>query len=99
MQAKDIPDDLVIRIVLTAGLSRWPKDQPNEYRWVFTTDVERGLAQYGIQVPNKVIHAKLRRLVQRNLLDGCTCGCRGDYYVVHPEDYEPLQDLEVELYW
>lgn len=29
--------------------------------------------------PPKVVHAKLRKLIRRGLLDGCYCGCRGDF--------------------
>lgn len=29
-------------------------------------------------VPNKVLRAKGQRLIDRGLLDGCMCGCRGD---------------------
>lgn len=29
--------------------------------------------------PEKVLLAKLRSLKRRNLVDGCACGCRGDF--------------------
>ncbi len=32
-----------------------------------------------LEVPWKVVEAKLSKLVRRGLLDGCTCGCRGDF--------------------
>lgn len=31
--------------------------------------------------PEKVTLAKLRSLVKRGLLNGCACGCRGDFTV------------------
>lgn len=31
------------------------------------------------QVPQKVVAAKLRQLMKRGLLTGCSCGCRGDW--------------------
>lgn len=31
--------------------------------------------------PQKVVMAKAKQLVKRGLLDGCTCGCRGDFTV------------------
>jgi hypothetical protein len=30
-------------------------------------------------IPHKVVLAKLRSMVKRKLLDGCDCGCRGDF--------------------
>lgn len=32
-------------------------------------------------VPNRVVLAKLRILLRRKLIDGCGCGCRGDFRV------------------
>lgn len=30
-------------------------------------------------VPEKLALAKMRRLIERGLVDGCPCGCRGDF--------------------
>lgn len=30
-------------------------------------------------VPSKVVLAKFRRVNRRGLVDGCDCGCRGDF--------------------
>jgi hypothetical protein len=30
-------------------------------------------------VPPKVVRAKAKRLIARRLIDGCSCGCRGDF--------------------
>jgi hypothetical protein len=30
-------------------------------------------------LPDKLVLAKMRNLIKRGLLDGCPCGCRGDY--------------------
>ena len=57
---------------------------PGEKRWCLTFDLEERFPQY----PYKVLRAKCARLVKRGLLDGCTCGCRGDFYVIGgPLDY------------
>lgn len=29
--------------------------------------------------PEKVVRAKLKSLIRRKVIDGCDCGCRGDY--------------------
>ena len=31
--------------------------------------------------PEKVARAKLRKLAKRGLVDGCWCGCRGDWTI------------------
>ncbi len=31
--------------------------------------------------PQKVVHAKLRRMGRRGLIHGCACGCRGDWHL------------------
>lgn len=36
------------------------------------------------EFPEKVLAAKLRRLVAQGVIDGCTCGCRGDFEVSPP---------------
>ena len=33
----------------------------------------------GLNAPRKVILAKMRALLRRGLIDGCACGCRGDF--------------------
>lgn len=66
MKASDVPDVLFLQTVLKVA-------QP----WGLTmrTDVERALPEY----PWKVLLAKASRLIKRGLMDGCDCGCRGDY--------------------
>jgi hypothetical protein len=38
-----------------------------------------------MQIPVKVLTAKLRRLKRRGIVDGCPCGCRGDWHLTCPE--------------
>ena len=45
--------------------------------WCLIWDLEERLPGF----PRKVITAKCRQLIKRGLLEGCTCGCRGDYYI------------------
>lgn len=33
--------------------------------------------------PVKVATAKLRKMKRRGLVDGCACGCRGDWIIQH----------------
>lgn len=43
-------------------------------RWVITFDLEPLF-----DAPWKVVNAKLRRLIHQGLVDGCTCGCSGNF--------------------
>ena len=33
------------------------------------------------RLPDALVHAKMRHLIYKGLIDGCTCGCRGDYEI------------------
>ena len=79
-QAKDIDDKFMLEAVwyvqnLPSGICY----QSNlwEYRphWAMRWDVERLLPMF----PIRVIEAKVDALERRGLMQGCTCGCRGDY--------------------
>jgi len=48
--------------------------------------------------PEKVIRAKLDKMVRRNVLGGCCCGCRGDFTIIGedtPESEASKQRREV----
>lgn len=40
-----------------------------------TWDIQEALTEY----PRKVVLAKLKQLARRGVIDGCACGCRGDW--------------------
>jgi hypothetical protein len=79
-QAKDIPDEAALSFVEKTshtphqGTGNAP---PEGGRWVFWWDFES--AGWLKHWPSKVLRAKLRALYRRGLLDGCPCGCRGDW--------------------
>ena len=35
-------------------------------------------------LPENLVLAKARKLIKRGLLDGCACGCRGDFELSAP---------------
>lgn len=39
------------------------------------------VAKHFPDVPFKVVRAKLDKLVRRKILNGCCCGCRGDFTI------------------
>src|SRR5690242_601315 len=79
MQAKDIPDSVFIEAVQVCSVRQaaaW--DAPNA--WCHRWDVEEELtARLGVEVPWKVVLAKAAKLIKRGVMDGCSCGCRGDF--------------------
>lgn len=81
MQCKDIPDEPILRM-LAANPERW-------HNWIFDDefDVRRAMPA---GVPEKLALAKMRGLIQRGLVDGCDCGCRGDFQIT-PKGSEALR--------
>ncbi len=76
IQAKHVPAIDMLRAI--DELSRADKKRnPQGYGHVTTWDVAERFAG----IPEKVIRAKLAALVRRKVIDGCTCGCRGDFAV------------------
>jgi hypothetical protein len=70
MQCKDIPDLPILQFIGSHNGS-W-------CNWYFgdSKDVH---AAFPPRVPDKLLLAKMRSLIRRGLVDGCGCGCRGDY--------------------
>lgn len=91
MQAKDIPDKAMIEAVRACVEARcnypmdagWHGGRPG---WGYTEGTARShwanrsdIARLFPDMPEKVVLAKLRTLIKRGLIDGCACGCRGDF--------------------
>lgn len=72
MQCKDIPDAPILRF-LAKNPGVW-------HNWFFGDDRDVRLAMPP-NVPEKLVLAKMRTLIRRGLVDGCDCGCRGDFEI------------------
>ena len=77
MQAKDVPDEPVLRFLAAHGgpgctIWRHADGTPRE------RSALRGMPD---DVPEKVARAKMAALIRRGLADGCACGCRGDFEI------------------
>lgn len=72
MQAKDLSDYELISLIKDLS------DNGLKTTWATRFDIERSWPK----IPPKVIRAKLKSLIKRGLVDGCVCGCRGDFEVL-----------------
>jgi hypothetical protein len=72
MQCKDIPDEPILQF-LANRKGHW-------CNWTFgdAWDVHQAMPE---GTPNKLVLAKMRMLIRRGLVDGCDCGCRGDFEI------------------
>ena len=68
MKARDIPDERIYDLVRQA---KHPDLGQNR------SAIEEGLPAF----PKKVVLAKLRQMVNKGRLQGCACGCRGDFLI------------------
>lgn len=73
MQSKDIPDLPILEFLQQrkGGLCSW---FGNEY----ANSVTHAMPS---DTPPKLVLAKMRQLMKRKLVDGCGCGCRGDFKI------------------
>lgn len=70
LQAKHIPDERIITVIDQFTKDRYTAMTPEIYAtWP--------------HVPRKVILAKLDKMVHRKILDGCACGCSGQFRVIN----------------
>lgn len=71
VKAADIDEADLLRHLAESPLAVGPE------RWCMIWDIAAALRWY----PERVVTAKLRRLRDRGLVDGCDCGCRGDWHL------------------
>lgn len=86
MQCKDIPD-LPILLFLTAlelakRIGKIECDWANRFEKTFSNgEFNPRSVRHAMPdgIPGKLVVAKMGMLIRRRLVDGCTCGCRGDF--------------------
>ena len=74
MKASDIDDAVMLLVVDEV-------DNPDTCG-AMVWDIEKKFAD----TPSKVVRAKLKQLLKRDLLDGCPRGCRGDWRLTQKGD-------------
>lgn len=82
-QAKDLDDRLVLATIWRLQMTPYA---PHPWgikttcpHWATRWETAEALEAAGVVVPEKVLLAKAASLIRRNLMHGCTCGCRGDF--------------------
>lgn len=90
MKASDITDEAFLGAVVEAIVVR-SRVEETTYLWATRWDVAAVLAGHPEHVgagpfdypdmPWKIVVAKAHRLIQRGLLNGCGCGCRGEFSI------------------
>ncbi|WP_422930077.1 hypothetical protein [Singulisphaera sp. PoT] len=97
LQCKDLPELPILRTLAAkyrAEVARNPKyPHPVISRWDLVE-----LGAFPPATPEKLVRAKLAMLIRRGLVDGCPCGCRGDFEITpkglaYLEDLDQLEDL------
>lgn len=66
MKASDVPESVILEVI-----------RNRKYR-----DLGAGVWEMCAALPSfheKVIRAKLKAMRRRGIIDGCICGCRGDF--------------------
>lgn len=74
MKASDLSDERIIGVLMqhpgkwhsSLGPNEW---MPHVYDPAFP------------DVPREILIEKLRSMIERELISGCACGCRGDFFV------------------
>lgn len=76
MQCKDIPDQPILDFLerLDGRWATWFHPHPDMAMPTVLSVMPEGTT-------TKLAHAKMRKLIRRGLVDGCICGCRGDFVI------------------
>lgn len=77
MQCKDIPDQPIISLLERLNgrwATYWESDEAQGGMPSIVPAMPAG-------TPEKLRRAKMGMLIRRGLVNGCTCGCRGDFEI------------------
>ncbi len=73
MKCSDIPEAPILRFLVAQEGKRWG---------TWFSGFENSVAQaMPADIPEKLVLAKMRQLLKRGAVDGCGCGCRGDFRI------------------
>ncbi len=82
MQSKDIPDVPILEFLDKRVDKDWDNGGGLAFWYGLEAAGERSIAHaMPPGTPDKLRIAKMARLIGRGLVNGCGCGCRGDYEI------------------
>lgn len=73
LHCKDIPTAPILRFLL--------ENAPDPYFLFEGLRSIKAAFPQGFDTPDNLCRAKMRKLIERKLVDGCACGCRGDFRI------------------
>lgn len=74
-QAKNVPEDVILEI-----MRKEPGKWFTHYDWRHDACLPFHAPELR-RFPEKVLRAKLSKMMKRGLINGCDCGCRGDWHI------------------
>lgn len=77
MQCKDIPDKPILEFIARHSKIIDGRDY-GWCNWYFCDEKDVSQAMPP-ETPEKLRLAKMKQLIHRGVVDGCDCGCRGDF--------------------
>jgi len=77
LQAKHISIKPILQAV-AAVQKEFYEGTDTQKSWATIWDLERHLPALK-KLPQRLVQAKMNGLIRKGYLDGCSCGCRGDY--------------------
>ncbi len=81
MQCKDIPTEPILEYIEAYCSQNWPR----LCTWFINSGYPAAAVQYsmpdGITLPDKLVLAKMGKLIEKGLVAGCACGCYGNFQV------------------
>lgn len=82
MQAKDVPAEPILEFLSKCTqMAGWHNFFPREEYCPTVRD------EMPCSTPPKVVLAKMKSLIKRGIVQGCCCGCRGDF-VLKSDPYD-----------
>lgn len=80
MQCKDIPDEPILKF-LAGPYEGWSAPGWATLFEGYPNSVQQAMPA---NVPPKLARAKMGQMIRKGLIDGCACGCRGDFRLPEP---------------
>lgn len=82
MKCADIPDQAIIDAI-NQCIDEKTIEYGSQALWAHIWDLTPKFPEF----PERLVRAKLYKMIRAKKISGCTCGCRGDFEVIGQERY------------